>query len=256
MPVEVDERISGTLSSVEQRREMFVGKPALEIVPLLVASMPEIGTVEIISYQRGLCLAEAYPSIGKQLVEGLAMSFRIDRKVALRPDYWKEMAEDLKKIYIPHDYPDGSPVGQEEAAAWHEMYEEDEDEDKEVHLSLSSRVGEVGSPYRHSRQIPLMDFTCVPSVDSLLSVKSSLIASGEEKGIILHSGQSYHYYGLRTLSPYVEWKAWMKVWLRNTWTWPWADEKFIRKSLEDGFNFLRLTSGASKPVIPVVVDVI
>lgn len=130
MPVEVGERISGTLSSVEQRRKMFMGKPALEIVPLLVASMPEIGTVEIISYQRGLCLAEAYPSIGVQLVEGLANSFPLDREVALRPDYWKEMAEELKKIYIPQDYPDGSPVGPEEAAEWRQGYEEDEEEDR------------------------------------------------------------------------------------------------------------------------------
>jgi len=255
MPVEVGERISGTLSSVEQRREMFVGKPALEIVPLLVASMPEIEDFEIISYQRGLCVADVYPSIGMQFVEGLAESFPLDREGALRPDYWKEMAEDVKKIHIPHDYPDGSPVGPEEAAAWYEMYKEDEDEDREVHLSLSSRVRGVAPPYPNPRQIPLMDFTCVPSVDSLLSVKNLLIASGQEKGIILHSGQSYHYYGLITLSP-GEWRAWMEVWSRNTWIWPWADSKFIRKSLEDGFNFLRLTSGASKPVIPVVVDVI
>lgn len=101
-----------------------------------------------------------------------------------------------------------------------------------------------------------MDFTCAPSGDNLLSVKSLLIASGEEKGMILLSGQSYHYYGLKTLS-LGEWRAWMKMWLRNIWIWPsLVDRKFIRKSFEDGFNFLRLTSGASKPIIPVVVDVI
>ena len=87
--------------TVEQRREMFLGKLAPDVAPLLVASMPEIGTVEIISYQRGLCFADVYPSIGTQLVEGLAQSFPLDREVALRPDYWTKMAENLKEIYTP-----------------------------------------------------------------------------------------------------------------------------------------------------------
>lgn len=251
--IEGDKFVPGR--SIEARREMFVGKPALEIVPFLVASIPEIGAVEIVSYQRGVFVAGAYPeNIGMALDEGLANSFEVDRKVALSPDYWEKMAEELKEIYITSEYPDGSPVGPEEAREWYKSIKEDIEGEGEVYLSLSSRVRGWGTYVAH-RQIPLMDFKCVPSDENLSAVKNLLVASGEKRGIILHSGQSYHYYGLMTLSP-GEWRVWIKMWLRNTWIWPEADRKFVTKSLEDGFNFLRLTSGVSKPSIPIVVDVI
>lgn len=250
------EMISNMFPSVEQRREMFVGKQAVEIVPLLLTSMPEISSIEIFSYQRGYCLGEdmKYLPMEKQLIWGLANKYPVDREVALQADYWKKMAENIKEIHIPHDYPDGSPMEPEETARWYKDWKEDEEEDKEVHLSLSSKV-RVKKAYDDSQHIPLLDFKCAPSAGNLLSVKNILIESGQEKGVILHSGQSYHYYGLDTLLPN-EWRDWMKLLLRNARVWPQVDHKFVQKSLEDYFNHLRLTRGASKPLIPIVIDVI
>lgn len=242
----------GVPLTIEQRRGMFVGKTGIEVVPLLLASMPEIQTVEIISYQRGLQWGEGYPGINQELIWGVARQEEFRRETVLSPNFWNQEAETLKTIEIPAD----SPISLEEVSALYR--EEGEIEEDEVYLAISSRV-KVLKPEFKNREIPrhliLLDFTLPPSSESLVTIKRSLLESGQQKGVILFSGQSYHYHGLETLYTR-EWIIWMERWLRNRWTEPFVDSKFIARSLEDGYNFLRVTSGLSKPTIPIVVDVI
>lgn len=234
------ERITGIPSTVEQRKEMFAGKSAPEALVLLVTSLPEIKSVMLISYIRGFKWGELYPSFGRQLELGVAKDKRVSRRSILAANLGENQMEDLKKIDIPKD----SPFTAEEAASWYRQPDLEEEED--IYTAFSSAVEtELGV-----RNIPLMDFRCRPSKENLIHVKNLLREKGEQQGVILDSGRSYHYYGLRTLWP-SEWREWIK-----NWYWTLADNFYIAHALLDGNNWLRLTGGITKPETPVVVDVI
>lgn len=240
----MSERRFGIPPTLEQRREMFIGKSAPEALTLLISSLPEIETVRLISYKRGLEWVEGYHSFEEQLAMGIAKDTRVSRMSILKSDFWDEQLEDLEKIQVPKD----SPFSSEEVAGWYR--EHDYLEEDVVYIAFSSVVESKLGGIELFRNIPLMDFRCRPSKENLIHVKNLLREKGEQQGVILDSGRSYHYYGLRTL-PSVEWRGWMK-----NWYWTLADNFYIAHAILDGNNWLRLTGGVTKPEVPEVVDVI
>ena len=221
---------------------MFVGKPAPEALALLVSLLPEIKNVQFISYRPGLKWAELYIHIAKQVELGIAEIRQFSRESILKSDFWDEQLESLKKIEVPKD----SPFSVEEVERW---YREDDDLEEIVYIAFSSAFNFAADATR-IRHVPLMDFRSTPSEENLAHVKDLLREKGEQAGVILDSGMSYHYYGLKTLLP-SEWREWMK-----SWYWTLADNFYIATAMSEGHNWLRLTSGVTKPEVPKVVDVI
>lgn len=103
--------------------------------------------------------------------------------------------------------------------------------------------------------IPMIDFSS-NVMGNLLKVKEVLTKVGEEKGFVLASGRSYHYYGANLLTQ-EEWVIFMaKCLLINSRDETVINSRYIGHSLFDGYCGLRLTSSSGKPQVPYVVDVL
>jgi hypothetical protein len=116
-------------------------------------------------------------------------------------------------------------------------------------LALDSRVDQGHGRHAH---IPMIDFRCSPSPRSLEAVREALQAVGEARGVLLASGRSYHYYGLR-LATDDEWRVFLARCLLLA---PLVDVRYVAHRLIDGFSRLRITAAVRKPVVPRVVAVL
>lgn len=115
-------------------------------------------------------------------------------------------------------------------------------------LALSSKVQLKNGGFSH---IPMMDFRCVPSSKNAAIVKKALKAMGEEAGLLVDSGRSYHFYGARLLPP----DAWLQFLAMGILFTPVVDARYIAHRLADGACRLRVGAALDKPSTPTVVEV-
>jgi hypothetical protein len=97
--------------------------------------------------------------------------------------------------------------------------------------------------------IPMMDFLCRPSPENLDLLARLITNLRQGPGYLLHSGNSYHYYGLRLLRS-GEWQAFLGKCLLMS---GFADDRYIGHQLVDGYCVFRLSSGKLKNHTPTVV---
>lgn len=122
------------------------------------------------------------------------------------------------------------------------------------HLAFSSKLKLRGS--KKDFCVPLVDFKCKDSPENLEKVRDFLIKIGQKTGIILASGQSYHYYGLELLSV-EQWRVFMaKCLLSELRDLQLIDVSHIGHSLWDGFAILRISKSPYYPKIPTVVSIL
>jgi hypothetical protein len=114
-----------------------------------------------------------------------------------------------------------------------------------VGLSVCSRCEAAGGLNRH---IPMMDFHCPPTRHNVRLITSALRQLGQETGIVLESGESFHYYGLSLLTD-VKWRAFMGKSLLFS---PYTDSRYIAHCLIRGMCVLRINSVGGKPTPRVV----
>lgn len=239
-------------------KEWFREKTAPEAVNLLLKFAPEISEITLVSYRRkfdGVYLD----------IEPETNSF--PREQALDDSFWVWQWLQLKEVSVEHIEPGdenlatnrlsrkalkamGTDPRETEDKIWEAMDETQEwwtHSDDEVYLALGSKV-KTGQEWL---QLPFMDFTCSPSPKRLALIKQLWVESGVPEGVVFKSGVSYHFWGLSFLDQ-PTWERWM----RNWWWKPWADNHFIEHSICSQRNWLRITAGASKPDIPIVIDVV
>ena len=115
-------------------------------------------------------------------------------------------------------------------------------------MSLPSAAG-IASPVQTSRgrrHIPMIDFRderiCVEWVRETID-KIGM------RGMIVDSGNSFHFYGFETL-PETEWKDFIEA-SRNL---PMVDEHWPDLQLEQGYSMLRITPSAGRLFQPCVVE--
>jgi hypothetical protein len=96
----------------------------------------------------------------------------------------------------------------------------------------------------------MMDFRVTPGPDKVRVLERALRIMGEERGAILISGRSYHYYGARLLESH-RWREFME---RSILLSPLTDTRYIAHRLLAGMGVLRVTSTQAKPEIPHVVS--
>ena len=103
----------------------------------------------------------------------------------------------------------------------------------------------------HFHHIPMMDFRCPKSPKNLTRIKRLLRAIGEEEGVILDSGRSYHYFGLNPLNE-KDWLRFMGKCLLSEL----VDGRYIGHRLIDRCGILRISDCPLRPKIPTVVDIL
>ncbi len=113
-------------------------------------------------------------------------------------------------------------------------------------VGVVSRVPLAGGGSRH---IPMMDFMCAPSATNLEVLPRLFREIGQERGYLLESGRSYHYYGVELLTE-EEWRVFLGKCLLM---FGYVDDRYIGHQLVDGHCVLRLSSGKLKPSVPRVV---
>lgn len=121
-------------------------------------------------------------------------------------------------------------------------------------LSVLSRVKQKNRTFH----IPMMDFSCqdyfgkkVSLEQNLSDINCFLREEGYNRGAILFSGRSFHYYGT-TLITEEQWQAFLGDCLLSGL----ADRRFIGHRLKDKCSSLRLSACPLRPKIPKVVMVL
>lgn len=113
-------------------------------------------------------------------------------------------------------------------------------------LGVVSSVSLTGGGSGH---IPMMDFTCAPSTRNREVLTRLLREIGQERGFLLESGRSYHYYGVELLTE----EAWKKFLGKCLLMFGYVDDRYIGHQLVDGHCVLRLSAGKLKASVPRVV---
>jgi hypothetical protein len=115
-------------------------------------------------------------------------------------------------------------------------------------LAIHSKVRIKGGATRH---LPMMDFSCKPTPQSLRIVIKALKLMGQEKGAVVLSGKSFHYFGFQVLTE----KGWREFLGRCLLLAPITDSRYIGHRLIDGACSLRISPNHASGV-PKVVDII
>jgi len=115
-------------------------------------------------------------------------------------------------------------------------------------VALSSKIQLIDGSTRH---LAMMDFRCRPSPEQARSVKIELTRRvGQPNGILLNSGRSFHFYGLKLLS-----EEGLRVFLAKCLLLEsLVDGRYIGHRLRDGACRLRISPTDLKPHVPLVID--
>ena len=115
-------------------------------------------------------------------------------------------------------------------------------------LAVISKIGPSGS--REVRHIPMMDFSCEASSENLEKIQGFLKRIGQ-KGVVLFSGRSYHFYGINLFSN-KNWSNFLGQCLLFT---GYTDSRHIGHRLIDGYGSLRISKEVRRPTLPTVVAI-
>jgi len=116
---------------------------------------------------------------------------------------------------------------------------------EEENIGLTSLVRLSDARICH---IPMVDFCNHCSEEGLKEAMVALYSLGEERGFLVESGHSYHYYGVRLLKV----DGWVDF-MRSCQTKPVIGHRWPMLQLEDGFATLRISTSSFKPQLPRVI---
>jgi len=118
--------------------------------------------------------------------------------------------------------------------------------DEDLVIAVLSKV-RIGESIFH---VPMMDFSCSQSADNLETIQCFLKEIGQ-RGAILSSGRSYHFYGADLFSE-TEWPDFFGKCLLSGL----VNERYVGHRLIDGCGILRLTACPLRPKTPIVVSIL
>jgi len=99
--------------------------------------------------------------------------------------------------------------------------------------------------------IPMMDFKCEASPENLEKIQEFLRKIGQ-KGVVLLSGRSYHYYGIELLSE----RDWLLYLGKCLLFIDFVDSRYVGHRLIDGYTSLRISREIRRPNLPKVVAIV
>ena len=236
----------------------LVGQPITRAIVDLVKENPLIERVAFVAYRPA-------PGLDARLTRSVDPNIEIRNEAAqLREQYgipfWDSiLAISMKRGQIPERYVDLA-ILHDRAPDEHCVHTLSKDLSQEwieataagipngFALAFSSHVALRDGTEAH---IPMMDFRCNPSPQNSLIVKKALTAMGEHSGVLINSGRSYHFYGLRLLSQ----QEWVRFLAMGILFSPVVDVRYIAHRLADGACRLRVSLGPDKPTLPHVGEV-
>ena len=107
------------------------------------------------------------------------------------------------------------------------------------------------SNFRKTFHIPMMDFNCEASPENLDKIQEFLEGISQE-GVVLASGRSYHFYGIKLMTKDESSVFFGKCLLLSGY----IDHRYIGHRLIDGFANLRISAEIRRPLIPKVVAIL
>lgn len=116
-------------------------------------------------------------------------------------------------------------------------------------LFVSSRASLADGRCVH---FPMMDFACYDTPQDLRKAVFALSALRLAPGVLLRSGNSFHFYGFSTLSP-VQWVQFLGTCLLLV---PICDARYIGHRLIDGACTLRISFGPERRNEPTVASIV
>jgi hypothetical protein len=116
-------------------------------------------------------------------------------------------------------------------------------------LFVSSQVKLANGRSIH---LPMMDFACYDSIGDLKKVVFAISAMGLGRGVVLSSGNSFHYYGYSHLSM----DQWIQFLGKCLLLVPITDARYIGHRMIDGGCTLRLSAGRQSGRGPEVAAMI
>lgn len=248
--------------SVEYLRnpEQLIGMPATEVANFVIQSLPQISEFKVVGYQPRLGWAEGYwnpleskrpflskppllwPSYTQEPFERT-----LPRSVINDPELWNNLEKELKEVDI-EEFVASVPTEKKYIYEVLKRWKPKDPKEISFYLAITSTVYLENGSERH---IPMMDFSFRLTKERRLLVKKDLADRGDDHGLLLRSGASFHhFYGLRLLEK-EEWRKWIR-----SWYWTLADNFYIGFSLFKGYSSLRLSSGPEKPEIPTAIEVL
>lgn len=121
--------------------------------------------------------------------------------------------------------------------------------DREKALAVTSGVKVFNTEKKF--HIPMIDFSCEISSENLRKIQGFLMKI-KQKGVVLRSGRSYHYYGIELL-PERDWFTFLGKCLLFTGH---TDSRNIGHRLIDGHSSLRISEQKRRPHLPKVVAIV
>lgn len=204
------------------KRIFYLGMSAPEVVCGIVKANPEIRAL----------LFKKYISI-KNLEEELIIRIQTSLKRMIHhnpPEREEEIWLNRKEITPEHLNQISKP--------WNQQFA----------LAVTSRMKLLNS--KRVLHIPMMDFSCDASLENLEKVQKFLKKIGQ-RGVVLFSGRSYHYYGIDLLSK----KDWLIFLGRCLLFTSYTDSRHIGHRLIDGYASLRISKEIRRPTLPTVVAI-
>lgn len=131
-------------------------------------------------------------------------------------------------------------------------------ESTDLAIGFTSKIKLKGNK---SCWLKLIDFKCGISEENLGKVKTALKLLKTGPGLILNSGNSYHFYGARPFFNYQEWRKFYQGGKPELclFEWPKLPRELIGTNwpaltLRQGFAMLRITTCRSKPFSPKIIE--
>ena len=250
--------IPKTIGLAQQALGYLTGAPVDQAIEELVRFLPEIETISFAAYKPApgldarLAREEDSSSEVRELAETLRREYGVpfwDAILAISMQRGEVPARYVELAILHDKSPDEYSINMphQEVSA-HRIAETTRNLESGFVLALSSKVILKNGEFAH---IPLLDFRCLPSARNREIVKTALKAMGQEGGLIVESGRSYHFYGVRLLSP----EAWIQFLAMGILFSPIVDARYIAHRLADGACRLRIGSASEKPSIPTVSEV-
>lgn len=234
------------------------GMPAPEFVQLLPDAAPQVAEFTFVVYPPSLPLTERLAAIASEGgADVMSEALEIQRQSDGVVPYWESVLAaawasrhfDRFALEATRHDPDAArdvytTLRADELADGALQRLVDRVPDEHV-LALDSRCTLRDGTRAH---LPLMDFRMLPRSADVAHVVAAVRAVGQRRGAVLHSGRSYHFYGVDPLSQ----EQWQQFCARCLLLSPLTDARYIAHRLLAGAAALRITSAPRKPNIPYV----
>jgi hypothetical protein len=236
-----------------------VGKPVTSLIPFVFALHPQIEAVHVVAYRPA-------PNLGERIEHERGVLKETSECAALLHErygvgFWDsvlsmalhkgELGAQFVRLAMMHDAAPDEREFRLTRREWDDGKFDAIDEflPDGYGVAISSRLELSGQGEAH---LPMLDFRC-PHSDAAVALLRGLFQElKQERGVLVKSRRSYHYYGLNIVS-----KAGLTEFLaRALLASPVVDSRYIGHRMLDGACRLRISAAQGKGQIPVVEEIL